>query len=151
MSVPLLALFDWPYHSSTILRLGADDLSCAESTTLLEALAAKNRTSLRGAERDSGFLSALRACRLRFRAHLGGSAASTTAFSALGLASFASLWFVLETLVGEKHLLAGSKNKFSAAFRALQHPVVVFHEPLSPCPSQGGGWVRFARRAKCCG
>src|SRR5271156_598177 len=71
---------------------GAADLSCAESTALLEAFAAKHRTSLRGAEGDSSFLSTLGARRLCFRAHLGGSAASTTAFSALGLASLASLW-----------------------------------------------------------
>jgi hypothetical protein len=151
MSAPSVALLYWPFYFKWQTIVRAAELSCAESSTLLKALAAKNRTSLRGAEGYSSFLPALRARGLCFRAHLGGTATSTTAFSALGLASFASLWFVLETFVGEKHLLAGSKNKFSAAFRTLQNPVVVFHEPLSPCPSQGGGWARFARRAKCCG
>jgi hypothetical protein len=116
---------------------------------LLKAFSAKDRASLRGSEGDGSVLSALGAGGLRFRAHLRG-AASSTAFSALGLAAFASLWFVLETFVGEKHLFAGSKNKFSAALRTLENPVVVFHEPLSPCPSQGGGWARFAMPAKCC-
>jgi hypothetical protein len=96
------------------------DLRGAESTALLEALAAKNRTSLRRPEGDSSFLSALRARRLCFRAHLGGAATSATpTFSALGLATFASFRFVLETFVGEKHLFAGSKNKLSAALRTL--------------------------------
>jgi hypothetical protein len=116
------------------LKLRAADLRGAESTALLEAFAAEDRTPLCGPEGNCSFLSALRARRLCFRAHLGGAAPS--AFSALGLAAFASFRFVLKAFVGEKHLLAGSKDKLSAAFRTLQDPVVVFHEPLSPCPSQ---------------
>lgn len=63
-----------------------------------------------------------------------GGATTPSAFRALGLAALASLGLVLETFVGEKHLLAGSKNKLSTAFRTLQDPVVVFHEPFSRCP-----------------
>jgi hypothetical protein len=80
---------------------------------------------------------------------LGGAAASaSTPFGALGLATFASLRFVLEAFVGKKHLFAGSENKLSAALRTLQDPVVVFHEPLSPYPSQRGGWAHFAMWTK---
>jgi hypothetical protein len=88
----------------------------------LKALAAKNGTSLRGTEGDGGVLTALRASRFGFRAHLRG-ATTSAAFRALRFATFASLRFVLETFVGEKHLFAGSKNKFSAALRTLQYPV----------------------------
>jgi hypothetical protein len=87
---------------------------------LLKTLAAKNRTSLRGTKRDGGVLSALGASGLCFRAHLGAAATSTSAaFGALGFAAFAPFRLVLETFVGEKHLLAGSKNKLSAALRTL--------------------------------
>ncbi|MGB7283872.1 MAG: hypothetical protein WBE13_16520 [Candidatus Acidiferrum sp.] len=100
----------------------------------MKTLAAKNRTPLRGAERNGRFLPALRTRRLRFRAHLRGATTAASAFCALGFTTLASFRFVLETFVGEKHLFAGSKNKFSAAFRTLQDPVVVFHEPFSRCP-----------------
>jgi hypothetical protein len=148
MSVPPGALFARPAIPTAILRLRLAASGCAQGAALLEALAAKDWTSLRGAEGHGSFLAALRTGGLGFRAHLRGATASSTAFRALGLAAFASLRFVLETLVGEKHLLAGSKNKLSAALRTLQHPVVVFHEPLSPCPSQAGGWAHFATGAK---
>jgi hypothetical protein len=131
-----------------ILLARAADSGGAESTTLLKALSAKNRASLRGPEGDSSFLSTLGASGLRFRAHLGSAATASAPLSALGFAAFAPFRLVLESLVGEKHLFAGSKNEFSAALRTLQNPVVVFHEPLSPCPSQRGGWAHFAMRTK---
>jgi hypothetical protein len=134
MSVPLFLVFDWPCDAGSDLGLRASDLRRAECSSLLETFAAEDGTSLCGPEGNRGFLPALRAGRLCFRAHLGRAASST--FSALGLAAFASFWFVLKAFVGEKHLLAGSKDKLSAAFRTLQDPIVVFHEPLSPCPSQ---------------
>src|SRR5579872_3921411 len=148
MSVPRYCRIEWPY--SAFFSLEPRPSCCAEGAPLLEALATKNWTPLRGAERDCRFLSTLRARRFCFRAHLRGASASA-AFSALGFTAFAPFRFVLETFVGEKHLFAGSKNKFSAALRTLQHPVVVFHEPLSPCPSQVGGWAHFALRTKSCG
>jgi hypothetical protein len=149
MSVPPLLCLNGPSIPILILLALAADSGGAESTTLLEALAAKNWTSLRGPEGDSGFLSTLGASGLRFRAHLGSSTtASTAPFGALGFAALAPFRLVLKSLVGEKHLFAGSKNKFSAALRTLQNPVVIFHEPLSPCPSQRGGWAHFAMRTK---
>jgi hypothetical protein len=56
------------------------------------------------------------------------------------LASLASLGFVLETFVGEKHLLAGSKDEFSPTFRALQNLVVVFHTMLRDLAGKGPEW-----------
>jgi hypothetical protein len=92
----------------------------AKGAALLEALATKNRTSLRGPEGDSRILATLGAGRLRFGAHLRGAATSaSTTFSALGFAALAPFRLVLETFVGEKHLFAGSKNKLSAALRTL--------------------------------
>jgi hypothetical protein len=109
-------------ESSCLLRcqflVRPAESSGSEGAALLEALAAKNRTSLCGPERHRGVLSALGAGGLCFRTHLGRAAAST-AFSALGLAAFASFRLVLETLIGEKHLLASGKNKLSAALRTL--------------------------------
>jgi len=50
--------------------------------------------------------------------------------SAVGLTCFATLRFVFEAFVGEKHLLAGRENKFRSAIRALQNLVMVFHTLL---------------------
>ena len=117
-SVSLAAILE----SSFLLRyqflVRAAQSSGSEGTSLLEALSAENRTSLCGPEGHRGVLSALRASGLCFRTHLGRAAAST-AFSALCLAAFASFRLVLETLIGEKHLLASGKNKLSAALRTL--------------------------------
>jgi hypothetical protein len=111
-----------PAALTSNLLLRAADLRGAERAALLEAFAAKNWTSLCGPKGNRGFLAALGAGGLCFRAHLGGAATcacASAAFSPLGLAAFASFRFVLETFIGEKHLLARSKNKLSAAFRTL--------------------------------
>jgi hypothetical protein len=63
--------------------------------------------------------------------------AATAALGSLGFASFAALRFVLESLVGEKHLLAGREHELGTTLCAFQHPIVVFHEPLSPGPVPG--------------
>src|SRR5713101_511336 len=60
--------------------------------------------------------------------------AATAALGPFSLASLASLGFVFEALVGEKHLFAGGKNELSTTLRTLQYSIVVFHEPLSPGP-----------------
>jgi hypothetical protein len=107
-------------------------LTCTHGSPLLEALPAEHRSPLRGTEGHRGFLSALRAIRLRFRPHLRAASASPTAFGAFRLAAFTTLGFVFEAFVGEKHLFAGGKYKLSATLRTLQDLIVVFHEPLSP-------------------
>ena len=65
------------------------------------------------------------------------AATSTAALGSFGLACFAALGLVLETLVGKKHLLAGREDKLGTALRTLQHSIVIFHEPLSPGPVPG--------------
>jgi hypothetical protein len=80
-------------------------------------------------EGNCRFLTALRASRFCFRSYLSGASASrTTTFGSLGFAAFATLRFVLESFIGEKHLLAGCKYKLGTAFRTLQNPIVEFHE-----------------------
>ena len=64
-------------------------------------------------------------------------------FGASCFAPFTSLRFVLEALVGEKHLLAGSKYKLGAALRTLQDPIVIFHEALPLAPKEARGWVNL--------
>jgi hypothetical protein len=94
----------------------------------LKTFAAEDGPALRGAERNCGFLSALRAGRLCFRPLKGVRTwAWTRALSAFGLAILAPLGLILETLVGEKHLLAGGEDEFSSALAALQDLIVVFH------------------------
>jgi hypothetical protein len=52
---------------------------------------------------------------------------------ALGTFAFAvltPLGFILETLIGEKHLFAGGENKLLTAIGTLQNLIVVFHTLL---------------------
>jgi hypothetical protein len=112
-----------PGQISVKLKLGR-----THGAPLLEALPAKYRAPLRRPERNGCFLAALRAVRFRFRSHR----AAPAAFGSLRLAGFATLRFVLEAFVGEKHLFAGGEYKLSTTFGTLQHPIVIFHEPLSP-------------------
>jgi hypothetical protein len=105
----------------------------------LEAFPAKHRAPLRWPEGNRCFFSALRAGRLGFRSHLGGSASAASAFGTLCFACLASLGFVFESLVGEKHLFAGGKNKLSATLRTLQDLIVVFHEPFPLDPIRAVG------------
>jgi len=122
-------------------------LGCPHGPALLKAFPAKNRAALGRPEGNGSFLSTLRAVGLGLRAHLGAAASSATALRTLGFAALAPLWFVFEALVGEKHLLASSKNKLGATLRTLQDPIVVFHEPLSPRPEWGREWVQIEPRA----
>jgi len=71
------------------------------------------------------------------------TAASTAALGSFSLAGFATLRFVFEALIREKHLFAGGKNELCTALRTLQHLVVVFHEPLSPGPVADRDWADF--------
>jgi hypothetical protein len=106
----------------------------------LEAFPAKDRASLCRPEGNRCFFAALRAGCLGFRTHLGGSAAaSSAAFGTLRLACLTSLGFVFESFVGEKHLFASRENELSAALRALQDLIVVFHEPFPLDPFRAVG------------
>src|SRR5712692_5403997 len=107
----------------------------AESSPLLEALAAIHGPTLRRLEGNRGFLPALRAGRLRFRTL---EIPRASGFRAFGFARLAPLGLVLEALVGEKHLLAGGEHKLGAALRALQDLIVVFHLLLRS-PALGAG------------
>jgi len=114
-------------------------LSSSHRAARLEAFTAKYRAALRWPEGNRGFLPALRAVGSCFGSWSGTSSAATAAFRPFRLATLAALGFVLETLIGEKHLFAGGKNKLSAALRTLQDLIVEFHDPAPPGPVSGGG------------
>ena len=103
---------------------------------LLETFAAIYRASLCWLERNGCFFSALRAHRLGFDT-LYAAGSSRGARRAISLARFAPLGLVLETLVGEKHLLAGGENELSRTFCALQNPIMVFHTLLQGLAGTG--------------
>src|SRR6185437_11321292 len=112
----------------------------AHRATLLEAFATENRASLRRTERHRSFLAALRESGLGLGTHRSSAIrAAADSFRTLGLARFAALGLVLEALVGEKHLFAGSEHKFRIAFRTLQYFVVEFHEPPPLSPERARG------------
>jgi hypothetical protein len=102
--------------------------------SLLKTFATVNGTALRGLERNGGFFPTLRTGRLRFGSlEIRCLACVIRTFC---LAGFAPLGFVLETLVGEKHLFAGGKHKLCTALRALQDLIPVLHLWL-PRPHAG--------------
>jgi hypothetical protein len=123
-------------------------LRCAHRPSRLEAFPAKHRTSLRGLKGNGGFFTALRAGSLGFRSYLPAPSASS--FGPLGFACFAALGFVFETLVGEKHLFASSKNELGATLGTLQNLIVEFHGrlPWTPIGQKGPAgfspwaWIR---------
>ena len=112
-------------------------LGSAHCATLLEAFPAEDRAALRRAKRNGGFFAALRAVGLGLCPH-GRRSAASRRLSPFCFTPFAALRFVLEPLVGEKHLFAGSKNELAATLRTLQHLIVVFHEPLPLDPARTG-------------
>jgi hypothetical protein len=105
---------------------------------MLEAFPAIDRASLRGFERNGRLFPALWANRLGLYA----LRAAGTRFSSLGaicFAGLATLGFVLESLVREKHLLAGRENEFRSTIGAFQDLVMVFHTLLRGPGSLGAG------------
>ena len=105
---------------------------CAQPAPLLKAFAAIHGTPLGRLERYGGFFATLRADRFGLHAlrgcHSGGRPIHS--LSAIRFAGLAALRLVLEALIGEKHLLAGSENEFRPALCALQNFVMVFHTLL---------------------
>jgi hypothetical protein len=94
--------------------LGAGFLRLLRGRLLpLEADAAQHRSALRGLEGNCRLRPALRTIGPRLRAHPGAPA------GALRLALLAVLGIVLELLIVEEKLLAGSKYELGAAIVAL--------------------------------
>lgn len=115
--------------------------SCAWSSSrpsMLKAFAAIHRTPLRRLERNGGLFPALRADRFRLYA-LDASRTCFISLSAICFAGLATLGLVLESLVREKHLLAGREDEFSSTIGALQDLVMVFHMLLRGPGSLGAG------------
>ena len=107
--------------------------SRARRSPVLKTFPAIDGAPLGGLERNCRFLRALRADRLRLHS-LGRACGSASSRRPACLARFTPLGLVFETLVGEKHLLARSKNKLGRTFGALQDPIVVFHTLLPGKP-----------------
>ncbi len=105
---------------------------------VLKAFAAIHRTPLRRLERNGRLFPALRADRFRLYA-LNASRTRLISLRAIRFAGFATLGFVLESLVREKHLFAGGENEFRPAIGALQDLVLVFHALLRGPGSHGAG------------
>ena len=96
---------------------------------LLKTFSAIDRTPLGGLERNRSFFPTLRTHGLGFDPLCANR---TVALRAMSFACLAPLGLVLETLVGEKHLLAGGKDELTSALAALQDLIVVFHTLLRP-------------------
>jgi hypothetical protein len=124
-------------------------LGGAHGAALLETLAAKDGTALRRPEGNGGLLAALGTGGLGLRAHLRAAicAAVADTLGALGFATFATFGFVLEALVGKKHLFAGGENKLCATLGTLQDLIVEFHEPLPLAQVEHGDGRTLHHRA----
>ena len=111
---------------------------------LLKTFSAIDRTPLRGLERNRSFFPTLRTHGLGFDPLCANR---TVALRAMSFACLAPLGFVLETLVGEKHLLAGGEDELTPALAALQDLIVVFHNAAPPrCWHRTGGASARARQ-----
>ena len=99
--------------------------------SLLKTFATEHRSPLGGFERNGGFFTALRANSFGLDSlHISRAGTCAHALSTIPFTRLAPLGFVLETLIGKKHLLAGCKYKLRRAICALQNLVAVFHMPL---------------------
>src|SRR4029079_8683768 len=95
----------------------------------LETLPAEHRASLRGTEGYGRLFTARRAVRGGCNAFAADRGARRRARCALGLARLATLRLVLEILVGEEELLAGSPDELGAAVYAVERLVLELHRP----------------------
>jgi hypothetical protein len=117
---------------------------------MLKAFAAIYWTPLRRLERNGGLFPALRAHRFRFYP-LDASRTRFIPLCTVCFARLATLGLVLESLVREKHLLAGGEDEFRSTVGALQDLVMVFHTLLRGPGSLGAdsnGTVRSQRSNK---
>jgi hypothetical protein len=108
----------------------------AHRSPLLKAFAAIDGAPLRGLEWNRCFLPALGANSFGFDS-LNAGRPRSIALRAGSFARLTPLRFVLEALVGEKHLLAGGENELRCTFRALQDLIVVFHALLRELAGRG--------------
>jgi hypothetical protein len=99
-----------------------------------EALAAKNRASLRGAERYRGFLAALRADGTGINTRVAWARSGCSYHrEPLGFAGFATLRLIAKLFVVKKKLFPCGEDEVRTAIDTLQHPVLEFHcELLRP-------------------
>jgi hypothetical protein len=97
----------------------------------LKTFATKHRTPLRGLEWNCGFFTALRANSFGFDSlHISRAGTCGNTLATVPFARLAPLGFVLKSLIGKKHLLAGREHKLRRAICALQNLIAVFHMPL---------------------
>jgi hypothetical protein len=126
---------------------GSGALGARDGAPRLKTFAAVHGTTLSGLERNRCFFTALRADGFGFDALNAVGSRTGAARRAIGLARFAPLGLVLETLVGEEHLLAGGENELRPAFGTLQDLIVVFHALLrDPCWDRTGSVTTGAGR-----
>ncbi|HEV2288054.1 MAG TPA: hypothetical protein VGR81_03785 [Candidatus Acidoferrales bacterium] len=125
-----------------VLVPGSFGRSSANRPTLLETLATINWPALRRLERHSRFLAALGTDSLGLDALDARRGRTCRTLGANRFTSLASLRFVFEALVGEKHLFAGGEYKFRTAFRTFQDLIVVFHGPLRGVASTSSNTLR---------
>jgi hypothetical protein len=111
----------------------------------LEALTAIYGSTLRRLERYRGFFPTLRAHGLGLDTLHTVAVTIPVSRSPVCLARFAPLGLVLETLVGEKHLLAGGENELGITFGAFQNPVLILHTLLlGSSDNRSGSGTGFA-------
>ena len=111
----------------------------------MKTFAAINGPALCRLEGNRSFLPALRASGLGFDTLDSVAVSVPISRSAVCLARFAPLGLVLETLVGEKHLLAGGENELGITFGAFQNPVLILHTLLlGSSDNRSGSGTGFA-------
>jgi hypothetical protein len=115
------------------------DKSGAHAPLLRKTFAAEDRTILRWAERNRGFLAALGASGAGFHAGIASTVPIATAIAvgrigagrnygnAPRLTHFTAFGLVLELLIVEEQLFAGRKDKAGAAVDAGKNFVLKFH------------------------
>ena len=118
-----------PGSAAFIRRSGFDALYAAGAGELarLEALAAEHGTALGRTEGHRSFLPASRAVRRGFDSLSADGGASRRARRTLRLAGLAAFRLVLEILVGEEELLAGSPNEGGPAVYAVEGLILELH------------------------
>jgi hypothetical protein len=99
----------------------------------LEALAAKNRTSLRWLERDSSFPLAAGANGLGFHSLIVAAVLrQPQRLCAFTLAVFAAFRFVFELFIVKEELFASGENKVGATIYTLENFVLEVHFESAP-------------------